>query len=216
MKKLRILIADDHALVRQGLRSVLEAQPGWTVCGEAENGREAVKLGLEMRPDIFLLDVTMPELNGLDATRQISRSIPGAPILILTMHESDQLCADVMEAGASGCVLKSDSPRQLLAAVEAVAAGKQYFARLLPSMTQSRGRNSGGLAAARVPTRLSAREREIVQLLAEGRTNKEIARLLGIAFKTVDAHRTNVMRRLSIHSVAELVRYAVRERIIQA
>ena len=212
MKKLRILIADDHALVRQGLRSVLEAQSGWTVCGEAENGREAVKLGLEMRPDIFLLDVTMPGLNGLDATRQISRSIPGAAILILTMHESDQLCADLMQAGASGCVLKSDSPRQLLAAVEAVAAGKQYFARLLPYAMQSRGKGS----AARVSTRLSAREREIVQLLAEGRTNKEIASLLGIAFKTVDAHRTNVMRRLSMHSVAELVRYAVREQIIQA
>lgn len=216
MKKLRILIADDHALVRQGLRAVLEAQPGWTVCCEAENGREAVKLGLEGRPDIFLLDVTMPELNGLDATRQISRSIPGAAILILTMHESDQLCADVMEAGASGCVLKSDSPRQLLSAVEAVAAGKQYFTRLLPHLAQSRGRGSVALVATRVPPRLSAREREIVQLLAEGRTNKEIASLLGIAFKTVDAHRTNVMRRLSMHSVAELVRYAVRERIIQA
>jgi DNA-binding NarL/FixJ family response regulator len=215
MKKLRILIADDHALVRHGLRSVLEAQPGWTVCCEAENGREAVKLGLEMRPDIFLLDVTMPELNGLDATRQISRSIPGARILILTMHESDQLCADVMEAGASGCVLKSDSPRQLLAAVEAVAAGKQYFARSLSHLTQSRVRGLAQ-AAARMPARLSAREREIVQLLAEGRTNKEIASLLGIAFKTVDAHRTNVMRRLSMHSVSELVRYAVRERIIQA
>jgi len=212
MKKLRILIADDHALVRQGLRSVLEAQSGWTVCGEAENGRQAVKLGLEMRPDIFLLDVTMPGLNGLDATRQISRNIPGAAILILTMHESDQLCADLMQAGASGCVLKSDSPRQLLAAVEAVAAGKQYFARLLPYVMQARGKGS----AARVSTRLSAREREIVQLLAEGRTNKEIASLLGIAFKTVDAHRTNVMRRLSMHSVAELVRYAVREQIIQA
>jgi DNA-binding NarL/FixJ family response regulator len=213
MKNLRILIADDHALVRQGLRSVLEAQPGWIVCGEAENGRQAVKLGLELKPDVFLLDVTMPELNGLDATKQICRNRADAAILILTMHESDQLCADAIQAGARGCVLKSDSPRQLLAAVEAVATGKEYFTRLVRDASVAHGLSSG---AARAPLRLSAREREIVQLLAEGRTNKEIAALLGIAFKTVDAHRTNVMRRLSMHSTAELVRYAVRERIIQA
>ena len=209
MKSLRILIADDHALVRQGLRSVLEARTGWTVCGEAENGREAVKLGLKLLPDIFLLDVTMPELNGLDAARQISRSAGKAPILILTMHDSEELCGEAVQAGASGCVLKSDSPRQLLAAVEAIAAGGTYFTRTLPSQ-------SGGLRQGAVPPRLSAREREIVQLLAEGHTGKEIASRLGIAFKTVDAHRTNIMRRLNIHAVADLVRYAVRERIIQA
>jgi DNA-binding NarL/FixJ family response regulator len=211
MKKLRILIADDHPLVRQGLRSVLEAQEGWSVCGEAEDGRRAVKLGLELKPDVFLIDVTMPELNGLDATRQIRRERPDAAILILTMHESDQLCADIMRAGARGYLLKSDSPRQLLAAVEAVASGKQFFT---PLATTSR--NASPAATAPTPARLSAREREIVQLLAEGRTNKEIATLLGIAFKTVDAHRTNIMKRLNMHSVAEVVRYAIRERIIQA
>ena len=212
MKNLRILIADDHALVRQGLRSVLEAQTGWSVCGEAQDGREAVKLGLKLRPDIFLLDVTMPELNGLDATRQICRSLPGTPILILTMHDSDELCAEAVQAGASGCVLKSDSPRQLLGAVEAVAAGGKYFTRPTGSPALS-GQRSGGSNAT---PRLSAREREIVQLLAEGHTSKEIAARLGIAFKTVDAHRTNIMRRLNIHALADLVRYAVRERIIQA
>jgi DNA-binding NarL/FixJ family response regulator len=211
MKKLRILIADDHALVRQGLRSVLEAQEGWTVCCEAEDGRSAVKLGLELKPDVFLIDVTMPELNGLDATRQIRRERPDAAILILTMHESDQLCSDLMRAGARGYILKSDSPRQLLAAVEAVASGKQFFT---PLAATSRDLSLG--TTARTPARLSAREREIVQLLAEGRTNKEIATLLGIAFKTVDAHRTNIMKRLNMHSVAEVVRYAIRERIIQA
>ena len=214
MKNLRILIADDHALVRRGLRSVLEAQPGWTVCGEAQDGREAVKLGLKLRPHIFLLDVTMPELNGLDATRQICRSLPGTPVLILTMHESEELCAEAVQAGASGCVLKSDSPRQLLAAVEAVAAGGKYFTRPTGYATQSGGQRLGGGGA--LPPRLSAREREIVQLLAEGHTSKEIASRLGIAFKTVDAHRTNIMRRLNIHALADLVRYAVRERIIQA
>ncbi len=207
MKKLRILIADDHALVRQGLRSVLESQEGWTVCGEAEDGRSAVKLGLELKPDVFLIDVTMPVLNGLDATRQICRERPTAAILILTMHESDQLCEDLIRAGARGCVLKSESPRQLLAAVEAVAGGHKYFTRL-----QHGGLEQGGPKA---PPRLSAREREIVQLLAEGKTNKDIATHLSIAYKTVDAHRTNIMKRLAIHSVAELVRYAIRERIIQ-
>lgn len=212
MKNLRILIADDHALVRQGLRSVLEAQTGWSVCGEAQDGREAVKLALKLRPDICLLDVTMPELNGLDATRQICRSLPGTPILILTMHDSDELCAEAVQAGASGCVLKSDSPRQLLGAIEAVAAGGKYFTRPTgPPMAG--GQRAGGNHAA---PRLSAREREIVQLLAEGHTSKEIAARLGIAFKTVDAHRTNIMRRLNIHALAELVRYAVRERIVQA
>jgi DNA-binding NarL/FixJ family response regulator len=211
MKKLRILIADDHPLVRQGLRSVLETQEGWTVCAEAENGRAAVKLGLELKPDVFLIDVTMPELNGLDATRQLCRERPNAAVLILTMHESDQLCADLMRAGARGCLLKSDSPRQLLAAVEAVASGKQYFTSFIAA-----GDKASAETPVRSPARLSAREREIVQLLAEGRTNKEIATFLGIAFKTVDAHRTNIMKRLNMHSVAELVRYAIRERIIEA
>ena len=212
MSNLRILIADDHALVRQGLRSVLEAQPGWSVCGEAQDGREAVKLGLKLRPDIFLLDVTMPELNGLDAARQICRSLPGTPILILTMHDSDELCAEAVQAGASGCVLKSDSPRQLVAAIEAVAAGGKYFTRPPGSATPGGPRSAGSNAQ----PRLSAREREILQLLAEGHTSKEIAARLGIAFKTVDAHRTNIMGRLNILALAELVRYAVRERIIQA
>jgi DNA-binding NarL/FixJ family response regulator len=214
MKKLRILIADDHALVRQGLRSVLEAQTNWTVCGEAKDGREAVKLALKLRPDIVLLDVTMPELNGLDATRQICRGLPGTPILVLTMHESEELCGEAVQAGASGCVLKSDSPRQLLAAIEAVAAGGKYFPRPTGHVPHSGGQRGGGGGA--VQPRLSAREREIVQLLAEGRTSKEIASRLGIAFKTVDAHRTNIMRRLNVHAVADLVRYAVREHIIQA
>jgi DNA-binding NarL/FixJ family response regulator len=210
MKKLRILIADDHPLVRQGLRSVLEAQPGWTVCAEAEDGRDAVRLGLEQKPDVFLIDFSMPELNGLEATRQIRRERPDAAILILTMHESDQLCADLIEAGASGCVLKKDSLRQLLAGVEAVAAGKQYFTRLI-----SRQSDDAEGIIERVPERLSAREREIIQLLGEGHTSKEIATLLAVAYKTVDAHRTNIMRRLNLHSVADLVRYAIREGIIQ-
>lgn len=210
MTPLRILIADDHPLMRQGLRTVLEAQPGWTVCAEAENGRSAVTLGLDLKPDVYLLDVQMPELNGLEATRQIRRDRPDAAILILTVDGSDKLGADLIEAGAAGCILKSDSLRELLAAVEAVAAGKQYFTRFISNQT-----DDDPAATERAPARLSAREREIIQLLAEGQTSKEVATLLGIAYKTVDAHRTNIMRRLSLHSVAHLVRYAIRERIIQ-
>lgn len=210
MKNLRIFIADDHPLVREGLRCVLQAQPGWTVCGEAEDGRTAVKLGLELKPDVYLIDISMPQLNGLDVTRQIRRDHPNAAILIVTIHEADQLCSELMQAGASGCLVKSDGPRQLLAAVEAVAGGKQYFTHRIPNQPP-------GAEVSVDPTlpHLTNREREIVQLLAEGRTNKEIAALLGISYKTVDAHRTNIMRRLGLHSFANLVRYAIRERIVQ-
>jgi DNA-binding NarL/FixJ family response regulator len=210
MKELRIFVADDHPLIREGLRRVVETQPGWTICGEAEDGRTAVKLGLELKPDVYLLDISMPQLNGLDVARQIRRERPNAAILIVTVDASDGLRAELMEAGASGCVSKSDSPRQVLAAVEAVANGKQYFTGVVDGESGSMGATS-----VRMPPRLTAREREIVQLLAEGRTNKEIAALLGIAYKTVDAHRSNIMRRLSLRSFAEMVRYAIRERFVQ-
>lgn len=217
MKALRILIADDHALIRQGLRTILEAQPGWTICAEAENGRQAVKLSAEMTPDVVLLDVSMPELNGLDAIRQIRKAAPAAEVLILTMHESERLASDAFQAGARGCVLKSDGPRQLVAAVEAIAAHRPYFAGKIAGMLLDRwAQPDAGMAGEVGRPRLSPREREVVQLLAEGRTNKEVAVRLGVSPKTADAHRTNIMRRLNIHCVTELVRYAIREKIIEA
>ncbi len=218
MKSLRILIADDHPLVRQGIRTVIEAQPGWTLGWEADDGREAVRLALKYQPDVIILDLSMPELNGIDATRYILKEIPSAAILILTMHESENLAADILEAGAYGYVLKSDTPRLLVSAIESVADHKPFFAGKAGALliqshlkTVKGGQEEGGRGA-----RLSSREREIVQLLAEGNTNKDVATRLGISVKTVDAHRTNIMRRLGFHSIAELVRYAVREKIIQA
>jgi DNA-binding NarL/FixJ family response regulator len=210
MTPLRILIADDHSLVRQGLRAVLAAQSGWSVCGEATNGREAVRMAEELKPDVAVLDVSMPELNGLDAARQIRKQVPETSVLILTMHESDQLAAEVLQAGAHGCVLKSDSARLLVAAVESVAERKPFFTgKVAAMMLEGRVRPQDGAVS-----RLTPREREIVQLLAEGLTNKEAAAKLGISAKTVDAHRTNIMRRLNLHSFAEMVRYAIRENIV--
>ena len=218
MRALKILLADDHPLMRQGIRSVLESQPGWTVCGDAGNGREAVAVAKRLSPDVAVIDITMPELNGLEAARQIRREMPSVEVLILTKHDSDALIAGALEAGARGCILKSDSARLLIAAVEAVAQHKPFLAGKVAEAVM--GRSLKGEVdeedTVALDHRLSAREREVVQLVAEGRTNKEIATELGVSVKTVDAHRMNIMRRLNVHSVAELVRYAIRNKIIEA
>src|SRR3981189_1727907 len=218
MRALKILLADDHPLMRQGIRSVLESQPGWTVCGDAGNGREAVAMAKRLSPDVAVIDITMPELNGLEAPPQILREMPSVEVLILTMHDSDALIAGALEAGARGCILKSDSARLLIAAVEAVAQHKPFLAGKVAEAVM--GRSLKGEVdeedTVALDHRLSAREREVVQLVAEGRTNKEIATELGVSVKTVDAHRMNIMRRLNVHSVAELVRYAIRNKIIEA
>ncbi len=218
MRALKILLADDHPLMRQGIRSVLEGQPGWTVCGDASNGREAVAMAKRLSPDVAVIDITMPELNGLEAARQIRREMPSVEVLILTMHDSDALIAGALEAGARGCVLKSESGRLLLAAVDAVAQHKPFLAGKVAEVVMGRSLKIEVDGQDTVPLqhRLSSREREVVQLVAEGRTNKEIATELGVSVKTVDAHRTNIMRRLNVHSVADLVRYAIRNRIIEA
>src|ERR1700738_726904 len=216
MKELKILLADDHPLMRQGIRSMLESQPGWTVCGDAGNGREAVAMAKRLSPDVAVIDITMPKLNGLEAARQIRCEMPSVEVLILTMHDSDALIAGALEASARGCILKSDSARLLIAAVDTVAQRKPFFAGRVGEMVMSRSLKGEEDEEDTVALRLSSREREVVQLVAEGRTNKEIATELGISVKTVDAHRTNIMRRLNIHSVTELVRYAIRNKIIEA
>lgn len=213
---MQILIADDHELVRNGLRMVLESQPGWKVCGEAVNGRQAVKLARELRPDVIVMDVTMPEMNGLEALRQICKVLPKAEVLILTMHESEQLVSDVLAAGARGYVLKADSSRLLVSAVESLSQHHPFFTGKISEVVL------GGYLKRRVSTKaadkivavLTAREREIVQLLAEGCSNKEVAVGLGVSVKTVDAHRANLMHKLNLRSVTDLVRYAVRNQII--
>ncbi len=213
---LSILIADDHELVRKGLRSVLESRPGWTVCGEARHGREAVEKARECRPDIVIMDLTMPELNGLEATRQIRASLPDTEVLILTMHHSEQLVREVLSAGARGYLLKTDAGDAVFDAVEALVRHKPYFTAsvsdvLLASYLHP-DRHPGARAGA---SALTPREVEVVQAIAEGKSTKEIARALGISEPTAETHRANLMRKLEVHSVSEIVRYAIRNRLIE-
>jgi len=220
MESLRLLVADDHEIVRKGLRSLLEAQPGWQVAAEASDGREAVEKAKELKPDITVLDIGMPSLNGLEATRQMLKNDSRAKILILTMHESDPLIRDVLDAGARGYVLKTDASRDLVTAINAVRSNKTFFTAKVAQMVLD-GYLDQGPKKEKPPvespkTRLTPRQREIVQLLAEGKSSKEVAVQLGLSVKTAETHRANIMRRLDCHSVSELVRYAVRNNIIEA
>jgi DNA-binding NarL/FixJ family response regulator len=214
---LRILLADDHDIVRRGLKDLLEQQVGWQVCAEAANGREAVEFALQHRPQVAVIDLSMPELNGLEATRRIRQSLPDTEVLIFTMHESEELIREVLGAGARGYLLKSDAVRQLIPAVESLSQKKPYFAGRVSEVVLD-GFLKGGQITLEGPTaeRLTSREREVVQLLAEGKSNKQIARLLDLSVKTVETHRTAAMRKLELNSLPDLVRYAVRMQIIQA
>jgi DNA-binding NarL/FixJ family response regulator len=188
------------------------------VCGEAANGREAVDRARELKPDIAILDITMPELNGLEAARRVLRVAPRTQVLILTMHDSDELVQEVLATGARGYVLKSDAGRDLVAAVEALAEGRPFFTpRVADLVLSGYLRGSTSTPRRELPgRRLTGREREVLQLLAEGRTNKEVAALLAISVKTVETHRANIMRKLNLHSISELVHYAIRNRLISA
>jgi DNA-binding NarL/FixJ family response regulator len=214
---LRILVADDHHVVRAGLRALLESRDGWQVCAEAADGRDAVKKAGELQPDVAVLDISMPLLNGIEATRQICRVSPHTEILILTMHASDILVQQVLDAGARGYILKDDADRNLLAAVEALGRHKKFFSSRIAGAVARESTPGGSSPGLKRPprSRLTPREREIVQLLAEGKANKEVASLLGISVKTAATHRANIMLKLDLHSVAELVRYAVRNKIIE-
>jgi DNA-binding NarL/FixJ family response regulator len=218
MKPLRILVADDHDLMRRGVKTLLLSHAGWEVCGEAKTGREAVSKAEELKPDIVILDIGMPDLNGVEAARRILKASAGTEILILSMHYSDQLIREIVDAGVRGYLVKSDSDRDLLIAVETLAKHKPFFT---PHATEViLGSFSSDGPVKEVPElireRLTSREREIVQLLAEGKSSKEVASSLGISVKTAETHRANVMRKLELHSVSELVRYAVRNQIIEA
>ena len=214
---LRILLADDHDIVRRGLKDLLEQHVGWQVCAEAANGRDAVELALEHRPHVAVIDLSMPELNGLEATRRIRQALPDTEVLIFTMHESEELIREVLGAGARGYLLKSDAVRQLIPAVESLSQKNPYFAGRVSAVVLD-GFLKGGQVTLEGPTaeRLTSREREVVQLLAEGKSNKQIARLLDLSVKTVETHRTAAMRKLELNSLPDLVRYAVRMQIIQA
>ena len=216
MTPLRILVADDHPVVRRGVRALLEGQSGWQVCGEASTGREAVEQAKRLDPDIVVLDLSMPELNGLDATRLILRDAPRTQVLVLTMHHSEELAHQVIRAGARGYVLKSDADRELVAAVDGLQQRRSFRSPGLGTPAMGGPGNAQGEEGAKDGGDLTPREREIVQLVAEGRSSRKVAELLGVSIKTVESHRTNIMRKLDIRSVSQLVRYAVRNGLIQA
>lgn len=212
----RILVADDHEVVRRGLCALLRNQPEWEVCGEAGDGREAVEKVLTLKPEVVILDIGMPNLNGLEATRQILKTNPRIKVLVLTLHDSDQVVQEVLNAGARGFLLKTDAARDLVAAVEALRRGKTYFTPKVAAMVlDGYLRRENGTAPERpARRRLTPREREVVQLLAEGKSSKEVAVVLGVSVKTAETHRSNIMRKLELHSVSDLVLYAVRNNII--
>jgi DNA-binding NarL/FixJ family response regulator len=217
---LRILIADDHEVARRGIRALLESHAGWEVCAEARDGRDAVELAITTKPNVALLDIGMPNLNGLEAARQISAALPETGVLILTMHDTDNMVRDVLRAGARGFLLKSDAGRDLVAAVEAVQLQRTFFTPRVSQMVLDGFLDRDGKYSRKAPADfsgelLTSREREVIQLLAEGRTSKEVAVTLNLSVKTAETHRTNLMRKLGLHSVADLTRYAVRNGIVQ-
>lgn len=211
MSELNILVADDHEIVRQGIRNILQPQPQWTVVAEVSNGTEAVAKCTELRPQVVLIDVGMPEMNGLEATRRIREALPDTEVVILSVHDSEQTVREAVSCGARGYVVKSDAGRDLIAAVESVSRHQFFLSpKLAPSGNGYHlGKNEGPLA------QLTRRECEILQLLAEGYGNKEIATKLDISVKTAETHRTNMMRKISGHSLADLVRYAIRNGLVQ-
>ena len=215
MTPLSILIADDHAVVRAGLRTLLESRPRWQVCAEAADGRDAVEKAAKHKPQIAILDIGMPLLNGVEATRQIRKASPATEILILTMHESDDLVQQVVEAGARGYILKDEADRVLLDAVQALSQHKPFFSVRVTEAAVTAIIADASDSAKSSRSRLTPREREILQLLAEGKSNKEVANLLNISVNTAEAHRANIMLKLDFHSLAELVMYAIRNNIIQ-
>ena len=217
MNPLRILVADDHEIVRRGLVSLLNSHAGWEICAEAKDGRQAVEKSKALKPDVVVLDIGMPNLNGLEATRQMLRDNPHARVLILTITDADEIVRAVLDAGARGFVLKSDAVRDLLTAVEALQSNKTFFTSRVAEMVlggylgRNRPPTEGEVA---LPT-LTPREREIVQLLAEGMSTKEVASHFNLSVKTAETHRSNIMRKLNLHSISELVLYAVRNNMIQ-
>lgn len=210
----RILIADDHDVVRTGIRSILQSEPGWQVCGEATDGHEAVELAKSLNPDIVVLDFFMPRVNGIDAARQIFRDKPSQKIIFLTIMQSEDAAREILQVGATGYVLKSDAAHDLVAGIKTVMHDRFYFTARVSNMVLE-GYLRPDKSTGKPTLELTFREREVVQLLAEGYVTKEVAMMLAVSVKTIETHRANIMRKLNIHSVAELVLYAVRNNLVQ-
>lgn len=213
MTPVRILVADDHEIFRHGVRTLLERHAGWIVCGEASTGRDAVAKAVTLQPDVVVLDISMPELNGLEVVRKIRRAVT-AKILILSVHEADQIVTEVVEAGAHGYVLKADAGNKLVRAVHAVLHDQPFFTERVRPLAAPATRRTGGSNSS--SARLTPRQAEVLQLIAEGKSNKEVGATLGVTTKTAETHRAQIMTRLDLHSRTELVRYAIRNRIIEA
>ena len=214
MQPVSIIVADDHVVIRKGLCTLLEQRRGWKVVGEAANGREAVEKAARLRPDLMVMDLSMPEMSGLDATPLILKAVPNARVLILTMHNTDELIEQTLQAGARGYVLKSDAERDLITALEAVLDNRTFFT---PAVSEA----VGDYLRQRKPRisahpNLTSRERQIIQLLAEGKSNKEVADRLGISVRTAENHRARIMRKLQLRTLSDLVRHAIRNKIIEA
>jgi DNA-binding NarL/FixJ family response regulator len=210
---LRILLADDHELLRRGVRTLIAEHRAWSICGEAANGRHAVKLALATKPDIVVLDIEMPELNGMEAARRIKLALPQTEILIYTMYDSEHIIRRVLQTGVRGYVLKSEEPQKLVDAIEALGKHTPYFGgavshALLHDLLKSKGESDE-------PSLLTVRELQIVRLLADGKSNRDIASQFRKSVKTVETHRASIMRKLGVNSITELVRYAIRNKLIQ-
>ena len=214
----RILVVDDHAVVRPGLRALLKMRGRYAVCGEASNGQEAIARAKQLKPDLIIMDVSMPEMDGLEATRQVLRILPQTQVLILTMHESEQMLRKVAGAGARGCVLKSDVSRELIEAIETLRRRRPFFSWkasevLLGNLTQE---ESTGVTEDDAPKpHLTPRELQVLQLIAAGKNSKNIAAALGIRVRTAETHRTNIMRKFHVHSTGQLVSYAIRYKLLE-
>ena len=215
LRKLRILIADDHGLVRRGARTILQAHRGWKVVGEAADGRETLEKTLKLKPDVVVVDISMPELDGVEVTRQIRKSLPDVKVLVLTMHESDQMIRRALDAGANGYLLKSDLIDDLPEAVRTVSENKSFLTPKISEIVLEGFINAGNKPEDPKPgPRINPRELEIIRLLAEGKSNKEVSTQLGITVRTVETHRSKIMLKLGLHSLAELIHYAMRNEII--
>jgi DNA-binding NarL/FixJ family response regulator len=211
----RVLVADDHESVRRGISEIIKAQPGMEICGEAVNGLEAVRKAKQLRPDVVVLDFFMPEMNGIEATREILKEAPETEVMILTAFESEQTISEVLRAGARGYMLKSDVGKDLLFAIQSLCRHRPFFTAKVAGMVLKAYLGNTAREGGCSGPPLTATERHIVQLLAEGKSSKEVATIQGIAIKTAETHRNNLMRKLGLHSICDLVHYAVRNQVIE-